>query len=202
MGTTVLLIRHGEVEGIVPARFRGRRDVPLSGKGERQAKDVARRVGRNWRVDALWASPLQRCQAVAAKVARATGAAPRTVEDLIDIDYGDWTWRTHEDVARTEPAAWRLWRETPELMTFPNGEGLAGLLARAAAVLEQAAKTGGCVAMVTHDAMVRALAIQAMALSPRLYHRLEIEPCSVSELELSAEGAVLVRLDDTGHLAR
>ena len=202
MGTTVLLIRHGDVEGIKPARFRGRRDVPLSALGERHVVAAAQRIARDWRVEALYASPLQRCLATAAQISNTTGVEVRPLEGLLDIDYGDWTWRTHEDVAREDPQAWKIWRETPDEMRFPGGESLADMAERATGALrtvsERAPNT--CIALVTHDAVVRALVVQAMGLSLRLYHRLTVAPASVSELALERAGPDLVRLSDTGHI--
>jgi broad specificity phosphatase PhoE len=202
MGTRVLLIRHGDVEGIKPARFRGRRDVPLSDLGERHVEAAARRIARDWRIEALYASPLQRCLATAAQISKTTGVEARPLEGLLDIDYGDWTWRTHEEAAREHPEAWKIWRETPDEMRFPGGESLAEMTERATAAMRAAAEAApdGCVALVTHDAVVRALVIEQMGLSLRLYHRLTVAPASISELDLARAGPELVRLSDTGHI--
>ncbi len=202
MSTRVLLIRHGDVEGLAPARFRGRRDVPLSALGERHVEAAAQRVARDWRIDALYASPLQRCLATAGRIAQATGVEPRPLEGLLDIDYGDWTWRTHQEVAREQPEAWRVWHETPDEMRFPGGESLADMAERAADALRTVSETAtnGCIALVTHDAVVRALVIQSVGLSLRLYHRLTVAPASISELELVHPAPVVVRLSDTGHI--
>jgi phosphoserine phosphatase len=202
MSTRVLLIRHGDVEGIKPARFRGRRDVPLSTLGERHVEAAARRIAREWRIEALYASPLQRCLATAAQISSTTGVEVHPLEGLLDIDYGDWTWRTHEEAAREQPDAWKIWRETPDEMRFPGGESLAEMTERATAAMRTAteATPNGCIALVTHDAVVRALVIEQMGLSLRLYHRLTVAPASISELDLARSGPELVRLSDTGHV--
>ena len=202
MSTRVLLIRHGDVEGLAPARFRGRRDVPLSALGEHHVEAASRRVARDWRIEALYASPLQRCLATAARIAAATGVEARPLEGLVDIDYGDWTWRTHEEVAREQPEAWKVWHETPDEMRFPGGESLADMAERATDALRTVSEAApnGCIALVTHDAVVRALVIQSMGLSLRLYHRLTVAPASISELDLVHAGPGVVRLSDTGHI--
>ncbi|HWE46519.1 MAG TPA: histidine phosphatase family protein [Caulobacteraceae bacterium] len=202
MGTRVLLIRHGDVEGLVPARFRGRRDVPLSALGDKHVKACARRVARTWKVAAIYASPLQRCLKTAARISRATGVEARPLQGLLDIDYGDWTWRTHEEMVRDQPELWRIWRETPDEMRFPGGESLADMSERATAALRTAAEAApeSCIALVSHDAVVRALVIQSLGLSLRLYHRLTVAPASITELDLARAGPELVRLSDTGHI--
>jgi hypothetical protein len=55
--TRILMVRHGHVEGIEPPRFRGRRELPLTELGQRQAAvsftpshpDPER--GRRWRLE-------------------------------------------------------------------------------------------------------------------------------------------------------
>ena len=126
----------------------------------------------------------------------------RPLEGILDIDYGDWTWRSHEEMVREQPELWRIWRETPDEMRFPGGESLADMTERATAAMRAAGEAApdGCVALVTHDAVVRALAIQSMGLPLRLYHRLTVAPASITELDLVRAGPDLVRLSDTGHI--
>ncbi|HEY3811897.1 MAG TPA: histidine phosphatase family protein [Caulobacteraceae bacterium] len=202
MSTRVLLIRHGDVEGLKPARFRGRRDIPLSALGERHVAACAARIARDWRITALYASPLQRCLKTAAFISQATQVEVQPLEGLLDLDYGDWTWRTHDEIEREQPDAWRLWHETPDEMRFPGGESLADMAERATGALRTVADAApdGCIAFVTHDAVVRALVIQSLGISLRLYHRLTVAPASISELDLARGGPGLVRLSDTGHI--
>ena len=46
--TTIILVRHGHIEGISPARFRGRADLVLTAEGRRQAHATARRIQASW----------------------------------------------------------------------------------------------------------------------------------------------------------
>ena len=46
--TKIILVRHGHVEG--PPRFRGREDLPLTERGNAQARALARRIESKWRV--------------------------------------------------------------------------------------------------------------------------------------------------------
>ena len=56
--TKIILTRHGHVEGIKPARFRGRTELPLTELGQAQAKAVAARIARS--TQAPWAAASQR----------------------------------------------------------------------------------------------------------------------------------------------
>jgi probable phosphoglycerate mutase len=57
----LLLTRHGHVEGIKPARFRGRAELELTPTGLAQADAIARRIARQWQPAAIYTSGLQRC---------------------------------------------------------------------------------------------------------------------------------------------
>ena len=78
--TRVILVRHGHVEGISPARFRGRRDVDLSELGMRQAHATARRIAKEWRPLQVYSSPLKRCTQTAAEIAAACNVSFTVLE--------------------------------------------------------------------------------------------------------------------------
>ncbi|TLY56626.1 MAG: histidine phosphatase family protein [Gammaproteobacteria bacterium] len=111
--TRIILVRHGHVEGISPERFRGRRDVDLSELGARQARGTAQRIAQQWRPLIVYTSPLRRCLQTAEAIAAACGISAAIRDDLTDLHYGDWEWRTHEEVRAQcldQPlsAYWRL----------------------------------------------------------------------------------------------
>ncbi|SEL41930.1 probable phosphoglycerate mutase [Nitrosovibrio tenuis] len=58
---TLILMRHGHVEGIYPERFRGRAELPLSALGVRQAQALADRLSVRYAPVALYTSPMGRC---------------------------------------------------------------------------------------------------------------------------------------------
>jgi phosphoserine phosphatase len=58
--TNILLTRHGHVDGIRPARFRGRAELALTAHGLAQADAVAKRIAANWKPAAVFTSPLRR----------------------------------------------------------------------------------------------------------------------------------------------
>ena len=70
----LLLTRHGHVEGIKPARFRGRAELELTSTGLAQAEAVARRIARQWQPAAIYTSGLQRCVVTGARIGAACGA--------------------------------------------------------------------------------------------------------------------------------
>src|SRR5688572_3492276 len=122
--TRLLLTRHGHVEGIRPARFRGRAELPLTPRGLAEAEVLAQRIARQWAPVAIYTSGLQRCVDTGARIAALTGAPSSVAGGLMDLDYGRWQMRTHDELRKEAPEAFDLWHTAPHLMRFPDGESL------------------------------------------------------------------------------
>lgn len=201
--TRILLSRHGHVDGIHPARFRGRAELALTEHGLAQADALARRIAAHWKPVAVYTSPLQRCVVTGAKVAAACGVAASVHEGLGDIDYGAWQMRTHEEVKAETPLAYRLWREAPHLVRFPGGESLQDVVARTADALRMmlTRHANDTVVLVGHDSVNRALLLQLLDQPLSAYWRLSQDPCTLNEIEVFAAGDVRVGcINDTSHL--
>ena len=201
--TKILLSRHGHVDGIHPARFRGRAELALTGLGLAQADALARRIAAHWKPAAVYTSPLQRCVVTGAKVAAACGIGASVHEGLGDIDYGAWQMRTHEEVSAETPEAYRLWREAPHLVRFPGGESLQDVVARTADALRMvlARHATDTVVLVGHDSVNRALLLQLLDQPLSAYWRLSQDPCTLNEIEVFAAGDVRIGcINDTSHL--
>jgi broad specificity phosphatase PhoE len=135
--TRILLTRHGHVEGIKPARFRGRAELALTERGLGQAGALAQRIARNWKPAAVYTSSLQRCAVTGGKIAAACGVQAETRQGLCDIDYGSWQMRTHDEIRAEAPEAYQRWHAAPQLTRFPGGESLEDVVARTTDVLRE-----------------------------------------------------------------
>jgi len=200
--TRILLVRHGDVEGISPERFRGRRDVELSVLGVRQARTTAQRIAKQWGPKVVYSSPLRRCVQTAEAIAAACGAPSVTLDDLNDLHYGDWEWRTHDEVRAQWPALFERWLVAPHLMQFPGGESLQELVARTSNVLRLVHERHPhqIVVVVGHSAGNRALLLQSLDQPLSAYWRLGQDPCALSEVEIFEYGTKVHRLNETYHL--
>jgi phosphoserine phosphatase len=202
--TKIILTRHGHVEGIEPPRFRGRADLALTPLGERQAEAVAIRIAARWRPAAIYTSPLRRCRATADAIASACGAASDVLDDLSDLDYGAWTWRTHDEAAAEAPQLFALWVSAPHLVRFPGGESLQDLAARGAdalrLVLQRHPGAAEPVVMVGHDSVNRALLLQLVDQPLSAYWRLSQLPCTLNEIDIDGSRIDVRCINDTAHL--
>jgi phosphoserine phosphatase len=203
VATKIILTRHGHVEGIMPLRFRGRAEVPLTELGVAQAQVTAKRIAASWRPSAVYTSPMGRCVATGAAIAAACSVASGVLESLNDLDYGAWQWKTHEEVILGLPEMYATWRATPHLFRFPNGESLQDLVARAGDglryVLQQHRDL--TVVLVGHDSVNRALLMQVLDQPLSAYWRLVLEPCGISEIDFNDNIPSVLRINETFHLA-
>ncbi len=200
--TKILLIRHGHVDGIKPERFRGRQEVALTARGRAEAQAVARRVAAAWRPKIIYTSPMGRCVETGAAIARACGAPAEICNDLADIDYGAWQFKTFADAKSADPALFAAWFATPQLVRFPNGESLQDLTARVANALRLvlARHADDTVVLVGHDSVNRALLTQVLDQPLSAYWRIAQSPCCLNEIDIGGGGSTAQRINETAHL--
>ena len=200
--TKILLTRHGHVEGIKPERFRGREPLELTARGRTEAAAVARRIAAAWRPSLIYTSPMSRCVATAAAIAEACGIAAKACDDLNDIDYGAWQFKTFAEAKQLDPALFAAWFTTPHLVRFPNGESLQDLVARTANALRMVLvrHPDDCIVLVGDDSVNRALLLELLDQPLSAYWRVAQSPCCLNEIDIDAGTIVVRRVNETLHL--
>lgn len=200
--TTIILTRHGHVDGIDPPRFRGQHPLPLTGRGREEAAMVARRIAAQWRPAAVLTSPLERCVVTGETIAEACGAPCTATDDLMDLDYGDWQWKTHEEVKARWPRDYALWHSAPHLLRFPSGDALQDIVARSANVFRRVIQDhpGETVVLVGHDSVNRALLLQLLDQPLAAYWRLAQDPCCINVITYDGERLRIGCINDTRHI--
>src|SRR5258708_1973327 len=104
MASRIFLVRHGETEWSISGRHTGRTDVPLTPRGEQDA----RKLGRLLRVvefSRVLASPARR-----ARRTSELAGLPRPAEiepDLAEWDYGGYEGRRSAEILKERPG-WNL----------------------------------------------------------------------------------------------
>lgn len=156
--TSFLLIRHAESTWNAQGRWQGHGDPDLSARGRVQAQRLARELGRE-PVDLVIASDLVRARQTARLIAEARGLEPRLESFLRELDVGEWTGLTRDEIAAR--ASHTLERfEAGDVDARPGGgesrREIRLRVRRAVASLAEE-QTGRSVALVTHLGVIRAL---------------------------------------------
>jgi broad specificity phosphatase PhoE len=203
--TKVLLTRHGHVEGIRPARFRGRAELALTDQGVAQADALARRIADGWKAAAVYTSPMQRCVVTGDQDRVGLRYQGRGAVRLTRSRLWGWQMRTHEEVHAEIPEAYAQWRSAPQLTRFPGGESLQDVAARSADMLRELLDRhrDETVVLVGHDSVTGCCCWGCSACPCRPTGGWSRIPCTLNEVEVFAAGEVRVqRINDTSHLDR
>ena len=144
----VYLARHGETAWSLSGRHTGRTDIPLTERGECNARRLRARLEGITFTEVL-VSPLQRARRTCELAGFA--AVAKVTSDLIEWDYGDYDGRLTSDVRRERPG-WYLFRDG-----CPGGESLAAVGARADRVIARLRADGGRVLLFGHGHFFRVL---------------------------------------------
>ena len=197
MTTTVLLARHAahdRLDRVLCGRMPG---VSLSGEGRAQAGRLAERLARR-HPTALYTSPLDRARETAAPLAARLGLDPRVAEGLAEIDVGDWTGRSFDEL-RGDPA-WTAWNTRRSLARPPGGETMLAVQARAVGWLERARAGHGdeTIALVSHADVIKAVLAHYLGLPLDQIGRFEVGPASTSTLVVGDWGAKVQALNEGG----
>ena len=202
---TVLLVRHGRTgansDGTLAGRSPG---VRLDEAGRDQAKAVAARLSA-LPLAALVTSPLLRCRETAVEI-RASQPAPvdlRTDKRLVECGYGTWTGAQLKKLAK-DPL-WRAVQDHPSSVTFPDGESMRDMQARAVtairdwdAAVQERHGTEAVWAAVSHGDVIKAVVADALALHLDQFQRIVVDPASVTVIRFTPLRPFVVRLNDVG----
>jgi probable phosphomutase (TIGR03848 family) len=189
--TLVLLVRHGltpTTGKILPGQAPG---LHLAEEGQRQASVVAARIDRLPKIEAIYASQLERARETAAPIARARGLAVRIDRDLADGDVGEKLWR----LARKPE--WQVVQRHPSGFRFPGGESFTEMQTRVTSALARmvARHPGSVVVAVSHADPIKAAVAHALGIHLDLFQRIMIAPCSVTAIGYHRHGPVVLTVN-------
>jgi probable phosphomutase (TIGR03848 family) len=197
----VILVRHGRTpanaQGILAGWTPG---VHLDDQGVAQAEAAAERL-RPLSLSTIVSSPLERTVQTAEAIDRRQRRAPGIALDdrLGECRYGEWTNRPLAELAKSP--LWRTVQERPSAVTFPEGESLPQMQARAlAAVHEWNARLGdrATYAIVSHGDVIKAILADALGTHLDQFQRIVVDPASVSVIRYGARGVQVLHVNDRG----
>src|SRR5205807_885580 len=112
----IYVARHGETAWSLSGQHTGLTDLPLTERGERNARGLGERL-KGLTFGHVLTSPLQRARRTCELAG--FGPAARTDPDLVEWNYGAYEGRTTADIRRERPD-WRIFRDG-----CPGGESVA-----------------------------------------------------------------------------
>ena len=153
----IYLARHGETAWTLSHQHTGRTDIPLTERGERNARSLGQRL-RGTTFDKVLTSSLVR----ATRTAELAGFGSVSLADpnLMEWDYGRYEGKTTAEIRKENPN-WSLFRDG-----CPGGESVAAVGARADHVIARLRGLDGRVLLFGHSHFFRVLAARWLGQLP------------------------------------
>ncbi len=192
--TTLLLIRHGQNDFMEKGKLAGwLPGVHLNETGRAQAAVLAQELGE-YRLEAVYSSPLERAAETARPIARVQGTRAGIRKGLGEVRIGRWEGLSLRAARRRK--LWRTIQNTPSLARFPEGESFLEAQERIVATLEELRmKHSGAIACVSHADPIKLAVAHYIGIPLDSFQRLDIGPASITQLTIESGPARLNRLN-------
>jgi broad specificity phosphatase PhoE len=183
--TRLILIRHAEVEEKYHRIFGGRIDMNLSARGHEQAGLLAAYLRRK-PVQAIYASPMKRVQQTMAPFLGQDAPTPKIMDDLREVDFGDWTGHNWEAIQTNFGLNAYDWLELLEQDRIPNAESARAYRNRVEACVRQIVGNhpDSLVAIFCHGGIVRMLMSILLNLPLPAFAHFDVDYASLTEVML------------------
>ncbi len=118
-----------------------------------------------------------------------------------EISFGAWEGLTYQEILDQDPQAAKTWQSEIASFAPPGGESLGQLVERVTNFIvklkeEYSSSTDHTpVLLVAHGGSLQVLLCLALDIPVEQYWQLHLEPCSICELKIYTEGAILNRLN-------
>ena len=188
----IYLARHGETAWSRTGQHTGLTDLPLTERGEQEARELGKRLGAMVFAK-VFTSPLQRAARSCELAGFGSGA--ETDVDLVEWNYGKYEGRRSVEII-VEAPNWQLFRDG-----CPGGETPAQIGGRADRVLTRLRAVNGNVLVFSSGHFLRVLAARFLGMEPAggKYFTLSTASLSILGFENSSSQPVIRLWNDTSH---
>lgn len=186
---TIYFIRHGETDWNREGRYQGKRDIPLNDRGREMAAKLQSALA-GVAFDVVYSSNLSRAHETAKIALDGRDLHINVTDALQEINHGDWEGKLVSEIETEYPQLLEDWFDTPTTVTFPNGESLHDMALRADTLMQEVVPKypSGTVGVFTHDAVIRGFLSRLVGAGLIHFHKLRLDPTSVSAIEISPDG--------------
>jgi probable phosphoglycerate mutase len=189
--TTLLLVRHAHTSATGVSLSGRAADVPLSLHGRAQLRDLCAAL-HQIPIAAVYSSPLERARATAEALAEARSLIANLNDDLVEVDFGEWTGRMFAELERSPE--WQTFNRCRSTTQIPGGEHPAAVADRAVRALDaiQRAHPGQTIVVVSHAEIIRSAVLRYLGYSLDLFCEIHIPTASITRVVFEANDACVV----------
>lgn len=202
--TLMYLIRHGATlqNEHRPVILQGNGiNGPLSGRGEQQAQEVAEELSSRPFV-AVYASPMRRAQQTARAIAAPHGMAVQTVENLREVNVGDWEGKTWNAIMDQDRVYYDRFMQDSSV-AYRGGESFQDVLERVEPELAQLLDRhrGEAFAVVAHNVVNRVYLSQLLQGDLSRSRQILQTNCCINLVRTTQSIAEVVTVNSVLHLS-
>ena len=190
----IYLARHGETAWSISGQHTGLTDLPLTGRGECNARRLGKRLAR-LEFARVFTSPLQRAKRTCELAG--FGSRAEVDGDLVEWNYGEYEGLSTAEIHAKRPD-WDLFRDG-----FPGGESFAQIAARADRVVRRVRSIEGAVLLFSSGHFLRVLAARWLGLEAQSARYFLLGTASLSSLtyEHGPSQPAIGLWNDTAHVS-
>lgn len=195
----LLLIRHATTDAVgkkLSGRMAG---VHLNEEGKIQAKKLVEQL-LNLPIAAIFSSPLERAIETADPIAASHDLTTIAAEDFLEIDFGEWTNLPFEELEK-EPQ-FHLFNSFRSSTRIPGGELMPEAQTRMITGIQKlhSQHHNETIAIISHSDLIKATIAYYAGIHLDMLQRIEIDPASVSIIDIYDETARVVLFNHTGKI--
>lgn len=202
MKTKVFLVRHGETEWNKLGKFQGCKDIDLSEEGILQAKYLSEKFNDNF--DYIYTSPLKRAVQTSEVIAANKEIKPIIMNDLREINFGEWEGLTLKEISSNFPKEFNNWRNDKIEAPLCGGDLSLKIASKRAkdAITEIVDKhKEKKILIVAHGGIIKAGLIGLFELDMTMYHKINLGNTAICEIDFDHHlNPTIVKINDTSHL--
>ncbi|PKN96914.1 MAG: phosphoglycerate mutase [Chloroflexi bacterium HGW-Chloroflexi-5] len=183
----IYLVRHGRTDFIGKKLCGNLPGIHLNEEGRVQAQKAAGYLS-NLPIKAIYSSPIERAMETAQIIGSKSGLEIDPVDFLREIHFGDLQGMGGKDL--TDHPLWIKFNSQPGDIHFPNGESVSEVYDRVSkglGLISQQYDKEDQIACVAHSDVLRLAVCWVLGLPLDHFHRLTIDPASISKIEITPE---------------
>ena len=193
------LIRHGQTDWSREKRYCGSRtDMALNETGRAQAQRLSNKLSGKI-FTGVYTSPMKRTREFC-EIALGV-AAGRMEPGLCELDFGDFSGHTHDELMACYPEQYGNWLKNPFTAGIPGGENLKDFEIRVSRawkdILEQ---SHGTVAVVAHGGPLRLILAEVLGLDKNDIWSIRQDEACLNIVEAEGGKTRVTLLNDISHL--
>jgi broad specificity phosphatase PhoE len=194
--TRLIFVRHAVTDCVASCLAGRDANVHLSAAGKIHGQRLAHSLKQQG-IGKIYSSPQPRARETAEFLGELLGDKVEIAPELDEIDYGEWTGRTFEELRGIDH--WRDFNSLRSCTRIPGGELMIEVQARILGLIESLCRRHPAmtVALVSHADVIRGALAHCLGMPLDLVLRLEISPASISMVVMDQCGPRVLCVNNT-----